>query len=74
MVFNTYKKEVKMAKLLKESYEMRVDTEEDAIKLINEEREKTNGTLDYKSVYKTKKSKGEIVDDWYVVTITRKYE
>lgn len=64
-----------MRALLKESYEMKVATEEEAMDLINEERDSSKeGTLDYKTVYKTKKSKGEIIDDWYVVTITRKYE
>ena len=65
-----------MAQLLKESYDMRVDTEQDAMNLVNEERNDTEkgGVVDYKVVYKTKKSKGEIVDDWYIVTITRKYE
>jgi hypothetical protein len=62
-----------MKVILKETYEAKVSTEKEAMDLVNEERENTDGILDYKSVYKTKKSKGEIVDDWYIVTITRKY-
>jgi hypothetical protein len=63
-----------MKKLLKETYEMRVDTEEDAMNLVEEERAQAKGVIDSSITYKTKKSKGEIIDDWYVVKITRKYE
>ena len=63
-----------MKKLLKETYEMRVETEEEAMALVEEERAQSKGIINSSITYKTKKSKGEIIEDWYVVKITRKYE
>lgn len=62
-----------MAKLQKETFVFRVATEEDAAKLIEEQKESSKGIVSYKADYKTKKSKGEIIDDWYIVSITHDY-
>lgn len=48
----------------------RVESEEEAEVLIEEA--KAAGTLNkYSCTYKEKKSKGEVVDDWYRVTLTK---
>lgn len=52
---------------------MKVGTETEAMELIEEERKDNNGIVEFKTAYKTKKSKGEITDEWYIVTVTRKY-
>lgn len=62
-----------MRLLLQESYQMKVGTETEAMELIEEERKDNNGIVEFKTAYKTKKSKGEITDEWYIVTVTRKY-
>ena len=52
----------------------RVDTEEGAAALIDEVKAETKYTLaKYSSVKKEKKSKGEIVDEWYQVTLVKKF-
>lgn len=52
----------------------RVDTEEGAAALIDEAKAETKYTLaKYSSVKKEKKSKGEIVDEWYQVTLVKKF-
>ena len=52
----------------------RVATEEDAAALIDEAKAETKYTLaKYSSVKKEKKSKGEIVDEWYQVTLVKKF-
>lgn len=62
--------------LLKETKIWRVPTEDHAVDMINEEKEKAAGYTITKSGYviKTKKSKGEIVDSWCIVTIEYSYE
>lgn len=62
--------------LLKETKVWRVATEDHAVDMINEEKEKAAGYTITKSGYviKTKKSKGEIVDSWCIVTIEYSYE
>lgn len=62
-----------MAKLQKETFVFRVETEELATKLIEEQKDSSKGVVSYKADYKTKKSKGEIVEDWWIVTITHDY-
>lgn len=63
--------------LLKKTNVYRVDTEEEAMAMIEEAKEKQmeGGFAVTKSGYvlKTKKSKGEIVDSWYICTIERTY-
>ena len=65
-----------MMALLKETKVWRVDSEDAAVDMINEEKEKAAGYTITKSGYviKTKKSKGEIVDSWCIVTIEYSYE
>lgn len=65
-----------MIELLKETKVWRVNSEDRAVAMINEEKEKAGGYTITKSGYviKTKKSKGEIVDSWCVVTIEYSYE
>ena len=64
-------------RLLKETFEFRTDTEADALKLIEEYRTNANskGYTVTKASYtrKDKKSKGEIVDTAYVITLTLTY-
>ena len=58
---------------IKETISWRVDSEEEAIKLIEDYKAKqfTDGYTVNKSGYvlKTKKSKGEIIDQYYIVSI-----
>ena len=67
-----------MKELLKTTDVYRVDNEAQAIALIEEfrGRQMTEGFTLTKSGYvlKTKKSKGEIVDSWAVVTLERSFE
>lgn len=55
----------------------RVDTEDEATRLVNEEKEiaKEKGyrLTKTESKYRTKKSKGEVIDEWYVVTIEKNF-
>ena len=67
-----------MTKLLMKTTDVwRVDTEEDAMAMIEGAKEKPleEGYTVTKSGYvlKTKKSKGEIVDSWYICTIERTF-
>jgi hypothetical protein len=59
--------------LQKQTFTYKVPTEEAAVELIEEEKEKSRGLVTYKTDYKTKKEKGEVVDSWYIVTITHDY-
>ena len=60
--------------LLKETFEFRVPTEEDAVALIEEHKAKSVGLVTYKTVYRTKKEGGEVVDSWYILTVTHNYK
>ena len=64
--------------LLKETKVWRVSTEDQAVNMIQEYKDKAldGGYTVTKSGYvvKTKKSKGEIVDMWMIVTIEFSYE
>ena len=52
----------------------RVDNEESAAALIDEAKAETKYILaKYSSVKKEKKAKGEIVDEWYQVTLAKKF-
>lgn len=59
--------------LLKETFTYRVDTEPEAVALIEREKAKSRGLVTYKTSYKTKKVKGEIVESWYIVDVTHDY-
>ena len=53
----------------------RVDNEESAAALIDEAKAETKYILaKYSSVKKEKKAKGEIVDEWYQVTLVKKFK
>lgn len=52
----------------------RVDNEESAAALIDDAKAETKYILaKYSSVKKEKKAKGEIVDEWYQVTLVKKF-
>ena len=67
-----------MALLLKETRTFRVESEQEALEMIKEYREKANNELyEVKKasyVKKEKKQKGEIIDEWCVVDISLVYE
>lgn len=50
----------------------RVDNEDEA-KVVVEEAKRTSTVSKYNCVYKSRKQKGEIVDEWYKVSITKKW-
>lgn len=51
----------------------RVESEDDAKELV-EEAKRTSTVAKYSCVYKEKKAKGEVVDSWYRVSITKKWD
>lgn len=51
----------------------RVDSEDEA-KVVVEQAKKTSSVVKYNCVYKEKKSKGEVVDSWYRVTIVKRWD
>jgi hypothetical protein len=57
--------------LLKTTNEYKVDTEEQAVDLIESAKAKSKGIVTYKTTYKTTKKTGE---EWYVVQITEKFD
>jgi len=64
--------------LIETTNKYRVETEEEAIALINNCKEKQMGggyeVTKSGYVLKTKKSKGEVIDSWYIVTLVMKYD
>lgn len=61
-----------MKYLIKTSEIYRADSEEEA-KSVIEEAKKTSNVIKYNSTYRCKKSKGEILDEWYKVEITKEW-
>lgn len=63
--------------LLKRTEEFRVNNEAEAQALINQAKEDPEGEgyelISYKMVKKDKKSKGEIIDSWVVVTLVKQW-
>lgn len=59
--------------LQKETFVYKVPTEQEAVKLIEDEKNSSTGLVTYSTAYKTKTVKGEIVDSWYIVTVTHDY-
>ena len=51
----------------------RVESEDDAKELV-EEAKRTSTVVKYSCIYKEKKAKGEVVDSWYRVSITKKWD
>lgn len=62
-----------MKELLKQTFTYKVANEEDAVALIEDEKAKSRGLVTYKTTYKTKTVKGEVVDAWYVVDVIHDY-
>ena len=62
-----------MAKLIQTTEKIRVDTEQEAIDLIEKVRKDAIGYTLKKSsyVYKTKKKKGEVLAEWYLVELVK---
>lgn len=64
--------------LMKTTDVFRVDTEEEAMNLIQKfkDNQSVEGYTVSKSGYvlKTKKSKGEVIDSWFVTTIERSFD
>lgn len=59
-----------MAELLKEVFTYKVRTESQATDLIEQKKEELHGNVTYSVSLKTKRSKGEVIDTWYIVAIT----
>lgn len=59
--------------LLKQTFTYKVESEQEAVTLIENEKAKSKGLVTYKTTYKTKTVKGEVVDSWYVVDVTHDY-
>lgn len=52
----------------------RVDTEDQVIKMIDEAKEDRRFTLvKHASQYKERKAKGEVIDAWYKVSLTKQF-
>ena len=66
-----------MGEIMKQITEIKVDTEKEAQALIDSFKEKAQvegyELVSYTSTHKEKKSKGEIIDDFYIVKITKKW-
>ena len=63
-----------MKYLIKAVEQYRVDSEAEAKKLIEEAKADRNYTLSkYSSEYKWTKAKGEIVDEWFRVILTKEF-
>lgn len=60
--------------LLSVTENYRVDSEPEAKNLIEEAKKANVGSLTkFSSVYKTQKQKGEVVDSWYRVSLTKEF-
>lgn len=63
--------------LLKRTEEFRVNNEAEAQALINQAKEDPEGEgyelVSYKMVKKDKKSKGEVIDSWIIVTLVKQW-
>lgn len=62
--------------MLKQTDVYRVDTEEEAMDMIQEFKDNQGDYTLTKSGYvlKTKKAKGEIIDQWFITTLEKSYE
>lgn len=59
--------------LRKLSHEMKVATEEEVTNIIEQFKVESKGLVTYKTAYKTKTVKGEVVDSFYILTIVEDY-
>lgn len=66
-----------MGELCKKTEEWRVNNEAEAQALIDQAKKDPEGEgyelISYKMVKKDKKSKGEIIDEWIIVTLVKKW-
>jgi dsDNA-specific endonuclease/ATPase MutS2 len=66
-----------MAELLKRTEELKVYTEEEAQELINRAKLDPDNEgyelKQYKMVKKEKKSQGEVIDEWVIVTLVKQW-
>lgn len=62
-----------MAYLIRTTEVYRADDENEA-KAVIEEAKRTSTVIKYNSTYKCKKQKGEIIDEWYKVEITKEWD
>jgi len=62
-----------MVTLRKTTVENRCESEVEVEDLIAKAKENARGVITYKTTYKTKKVKGEIVDFWWIVAITEDF-
>lgn len=66
-----------MAELMKQTDEIRVESETEAKALIEKEKDnaRNNGyeIVNYSSTLKEKKCKGEVIDSYYVVKIVKRW-
>jgi|GEM_PF-2396573 len=60
--------------LLEQTEKYRIETEPEAVNFIQDSVADHSGTVDYKKKYRNKKQKGEVIEDWYEVTVTKKFE
>jgi len=62
--------------MIKQTDVYRVDTEEEAMDMIQEFKDNQGDYTLTKSGYvlKTKKAKGEIIDQWFITTLEKSYE
>ena len=67
-----------MGELCKKTEEWKVNNEAEAQALIEQAKKDPEGEgyelIQYKMVKKDKKSKGEIVDSWIIVTLVKKWQ
>lgn len=67
-----------MGELCKRTEEFRVNNEAEAQALIDQAKKDPEGEgyelISYKMVKKDKKSKGEIIDEWVIVTLVKKWQ
>ena len=62
-----------MIYLIRTTEVYRADNENEA-KAVIEEAKKTSTVIKYNSTYRNKKQKGEIIDEWYRVEITKEWD
>ena len=64
-----------MAHLIKTTEVYRVETEDEAKKFIEEQKQNDSYEMvKYSSEYKAKKAKGEIEDEWFRVTLVKNFD
>ena len=61
------------AYLIETTETYRVDSESEAADLIAKAKADRYGVVKYSSVKKERKAKGEIIDEWYRVSLTRRF-